>query len=42
MKKFHKMNDELNNNNGRVFSRYAESGSPWMGEKMIHKVNYPE
>lgn len=40
MKKFHKMNDALNNNNGRVFSRYAESGSPWMGEKMIHKVDY--
>lgn len=41
MKKFHKMNDALlNDNNGRVFSRYAESGSPWMGEKMIHKVDY--
>jgi hypothetical protein len=36
---FHRMNKSLNGNGDG--SRFRpENGSPWMGEKMIHKVNY--
>lgn len=36
---FHRMNEALNQyGDGTVYQ--PESGSPWMGEKMIHKVVY--
>lgn len=36
---FHKMNNSLEQN-GDGTHYQPESGSPWMGEKMIHVVNY--
>jgi hypothetical protein len=36
---FHRMNNALNNY-GDGTSYQPESGSPWMGEKMIHVVKY--
>jgi hypothetical protein len=36
---FHRMNKSLNGNGDGSRLR-PENGSPWMGEKMIHKVNY--
>lgn len=36
---FHKMNNALNYH-GDGTSYQPESGSPWMGEKMIHVVKY--
>lgn len=36
---FHRMNAALEEN-GDGTHYQPESGSPWMGEKMIHKVNY--
>jgi len=36
---FHLMNDALNNN-GDGTNYQPESGSPWMGEEMIHVVSY--
>jgi len=36
---FHRMNDALEGY-GDGTSYQPESGSHWMGEKMIHKVNY--
>lgn len=33
-KKFDKMNDKLNSENSN------ETGSPWMGEKQIHRIKY--
>lgn len=40
-KKFRKMNDALNHH-GDGTSSQPESGSPWLGEKVIYKVEYPE
>ena len=37
---FHKMNKALEESYGDGTHYQAESGSPWMGEKMIHVVNY--
>jgi len=37
---FHKMNKSLEEGHGDGTSFQAETGSPWMGEKMIHVVNY--
>lgn len=38
---FHRMNSALENH-GDGTSYQPESGSPWMGEKMIHVVNYED
>lgn len=38
-KKFNRMNAELEKH-GDGTKYQPESGSPWMGEKMIHKVDY--
>ena len=37
---FHRMNKAMEDSHGDGTSFQAESGSPWMGEKMIHVVNY--
>ena len=37
---FHRMNKAMEDGHGDGTSFQAESGSPWMGEKMIHVVNY--
>jgi hypothetical protein len=37
---FRKMNKDMENGHGDGTPYQAESGSPWMGEKMIHKVVY--
>ena len=37
---FHRMNKAMKDSHGDGTSFQAESGSPWMGEKMIHVVNY--
>ena len=37
---FRKMNRSLEEGHGDGTSFQAETGSPWMGEKMIHVVNY--
>lgn len=37
---FRKMNKALEEGHGDGTHYQAESGSPWMGEKMIHVVNY--
>ena len=37
---FHKMNKALEDGNGDGTHYQAESGSPWMGEKIIYVVNY--
>ena len=37
---FRRMNKSLEDGNGDGTHYQAESGSPWMGEKMIHVVNY--
>ena len=37
---FNKMNMAMEEGHGDGTSYQAESGSPWMGEKMIHVVNY--
>jgi hypothetical protein len=34
------MNKAMEEGNGDGTSYQAESGSPWMGEKMIHVVKY--
>jgi hypothetical protein len=34
------MNKDMENGHGDGTPYQAESGSPWMGEKMIHKVVY--
>ena len=39
-KKFHKMNKSLEDGHGDGTHYQAESGSPWMGEKLIYVVNY--
>ena len=39
-KKFHKMNKALEDGHGDGTSYQFENGSPWMGKKMIHVVNY--
>ena len=39
-KQFHKMNKALKDGNGDGTHYQAESGSPWMGEKIIYVVNY--
>jgi len=37
---FHRMNTALEKGHGDGTSYQAETGSPWMGEKMIYVVNY--
>ena len=37
---FHRMNKAMEDGHGDGTSFQAETGSPWMGEKMIHVVNY--
>ena len=37
---FRKMNKAMEEGTGDGTSYQAESGSPWMGEKMIHVVKY--
>jgi len=37
---FRRMNKAMEEGHGDGSSFQAESGSPWMGEKMIHVVNY--
>ena len=37
---FHRMNKAMEDSHGDGTSFQAELGSPWMGEKMIHVVNY--
>jgi hypothetical protein len=37
---FHRMNEAMKDGHGDGTSFQAETGSPWMGEKMIHVVNY--
>ena len=37
---FHRMNKAMEDGHGDGSSFQAETGSPWMGEKMIHVVNY--
>jgi hypothetical protein len=37
---FRRMNKAMEDGHGDGTSYQAESGSPWMGEKMIHIVNY--
>jgi hypothetical protein len=37
---FHRMNKAMEEGHGDGTSYQAETGSPWMGEKMIHVVNY--
>lgn len=37
---FHRMNKAMEEGHGDGTPYQAESGSPWMGEKMIHVVNY--
>ena len=37
---FHRMNKAMEVSHGDGTSFQVESGSPWMGEKMIHVVNY--
>ena len=39
LEEFHRMNDALNTHGDGICFQ-PESGSPWMGEKMIHVVNY--
>ena len=39
LEEFRRMNKSLKKN-GDGYHYCPESGSPWMGEKMIHKVNY--
>lgn len=40
MEEFHRMNAAIENGYGDGTSYQPESGSPWMGEQMIHKVDY--
>ena len=37
---FHRMNKAMEDGHGDGTSYQAESGSPWMGEKMVHVVKY--
>jgi hypothetical protein len=37
---FHRMNKAMEDGHGDGTYFQAETGSPWMGEKMIHFVNY--
>ena len=37
---FRRMNQAMEDGHGDGTSYQAESGSPWMGEKMIHVVKY--
>ena len=37
---FRRMNKAIEEGHGDGTHHQAESGSPWMGEKMIHVVNY--
>ena len=37
---FHRMNKAMEDGHGDGTSFQAESGSPWMGEKMVHVVKY--
>jgi len=39
---FHKMNKSLEDGYGDGTHYQAESGSPWMGEKIIYVVNYDQ
>jgi len=39
LEEFRRMNKSLKKN-GDGYQYRPENGSPWMGEKMIHKVNY--
>lgn len=41
-KDFTRMNEALKNGSGDGTSYQPETGSPWMGEKMIYKVEYSE
>ena len=41
IEEFHRMNEALNQN-GDGTEYQPEHGSPWMGEKMIHKVDYDQ
>ena len=40
MEEFTRMNNSMVEGCGDGTSYQPESGSPWMGEKMIHKVDY--
>jgi len=37
---FHRMNKAMEDGHGDGTQYQAETGSPWMGEEMIHVVNY--
>jgi hypothetical protein len=37
---FRRMNKAIEEDHGDGTSFQAETGSPWMGEKLIHVVNY--
>jgi hypothetical protein len=39
---FEQMNEALENGTGDGTSYQPETGSPWMGSRMIHKVEYGE